>query len=133
MTCQCGRLIFPGECYGGSSEEGYTCSNCILAVQVGLEQKAVRRLMEEQKMIEGEYLLIIDNGLDGHAIKRYPTSIALVKAIREGENYGSPFIIAQELNLLAYTGDKEIAEIINRTINESFKRHIKRGKHENKP
>ena len=47
MTCQCGRLIFPGESYGGSAEDGYTCSNCILAVQVGLEQKAVRRLKEK--------------------------------------------------------------------------------------
>ena len=41
MTCQCGRLIFPGESYGGSEADGYTCSNCILTVQVGLEQKAI--------------------------------------------------------------------------------------------
>ncbi len=44
--------------------------------------------------------MIINYGSEGHAIKRYPTTAALCDAIREGENCGSPFLIAEEMEMV---------------------------------
>jgi len=48
----------------------------------------------------GSYLLINDHGYSQYTIQRYPTEEKLLRAIQDGESYGSRFLIAHELQLL---------------------------------
>ena len=48
----------------------------------------------------GSYLLIVDQGYAQYSINRYPTEEKLLRAIQDGESYGSRFLIAHELQLL---------------------------------
>ena len=48
----------------------------------------------------GSYILIINQGYSQYSINRYPTEEKLLRAIQDGESYGSRFLIAHELQLL---------------------------------